>query len=88
MTICTQNVIPTFGELINKKVHFSPIGEIVAEEWAKTETIRPNVRLDAWIIMPDHIHMIVEIIHTIEPDVETPRRGVSTTMPSYDLLNI
>jgi REP element-mobilizing transposase RayT len=37
-------------------VRLSEIGEIVAEEWERTEQIRPNPRLDEWIIMPKHIH--------------------------------
>ncbi|MFC1923063.1 hypothetical protein ACFLY4_07220 [Chloroflexota bacterium] len=58
----------------------SPIGEIVVQEWGKTQIIRSNVILDEWISMPNHMHMIVVITHKIEstPDVETRRRGVST----------
>ncbi len=55
-------------------MHLSPIGEIVAEEWLKTPQIRPNVLLDEWVIMPNHIHGII----VITSRVETPRRGVST----------
>jgi hypothetical protein len=73
VTLCTSKFRPFFGKLINHKVILSPIGEIVAEEWVKTGTIRPNVRLDERVIMPDHMHMIVEITHTIDEDVETPR---------------
>jgi len=63
-------------------------------EWTKTEVIRPNVELDEWIFMPNHMHAILAITEKIdsrppaetprhpEPTsfqpVETPRRGVST----------
>jgi putative transposase len=49
----------------------SSAGEIVAYELENTPIIRPNVSLDTWGVMPNHIHAIIEI-------VETPRRGVST----------
>ena len=52
----------------------SDIGKIIADEWLKTEQIRPNVELDEWQVMPNHIHGI--IILNNKP-VETPRRGVS-----------
>ncbi|NOS68165.1 MAG: hypothetical protein HOO67_07470 [Candidatus Peribacteraceae bacterium] len=57
----------------------SPIGSIVADEWVKTETIRPYVHLDRWIIMPNHFHGIVAITGATQTDdVGTPRRGVPT----------
>jgi len=76
VTICTRNFQPYFGEVVEGEVILSPIGEIVAEEWKKTERIRQNVKLDEWVIMPNHIHGIIEILAT--DVVETPRRGVST----------
>jgi len=75
VTLCTKNRICFFGDVIDGVMHLSPIGEILAEEWQKTPQIRPKVRLDEWVIMPNHLHGII----VIEPVVvETPRRGVST----------
>ncbi|MBC7233580.1 MAG: transposase [Chloroflexi bacterium] len=74
VTICTQNREPWLGDIVDGEVRLSAIGEIVAEEWQKTAHIRPNVTLDAWIIMPNHLHGIIAIA-----PVETPRRGVSTS---------
>jgi len=73
VTICTQDKKCLFGDVIDEKVRLSAIGEIVADEWQKTPQIRKNVSLDAWIIMPNHLHGIV----VINNDVETPRWGVS-----------
>ena len=39
----------------------SAIGEIVADEWMKTRNIRPNVSLDEWCVMPNHVHGIIVI---------------------------
>jgi putative transposase len=76
ITICTKNREHFFGEIIDGKMELSNIGKIVAEEWKKTETIRKNITLGDWVIMPNHFHAIV----IIENDdiVQTPRRGVST----------
>ena len=50
----------------------------MAEEWQKTEAIRPYVKLDQWVIMPNHFHGIIVITH--DSPVETPR-GVKTARP-------
>ena len=51
-------------------------GNIVLEEIHRTEEIRENVTIDSWVVMPNHVHLIL-LIHS-EDFVETPRRGVST----------
>ena len=66
VTICTQDKKCFFGDVIDEKVRLSAIGETVADEWLKTPQIRKNVSLDAWIIMPNHLHGIV-IINNNEP---------------------
>ncbi len=94
VTICVKDRLACLAKIFQGEVHLSPIGEIITEEWEKTAEIRKNVELDAWIIMPDHVHGIIGIVHpkTINPEiprrendkisgleiVETPRRGVST----------
>jgi putative transposase len=39
----------------------SAIGRIIDEEWLNTPVIRPNVVLDEYQIMPNHMHLIVYI---------------------------
>ena len=39
------------------------------EEWQATEKHRSNFELDAWVIMPNHVHGIL-IIHS-DKDIET-----------------
>ena len=77
VTICTRDRAHFFGEIVAGEMQLSPIGEIVAEEWQKTPQIRPNVELDASVVMPNHLHGIVGITYQI-PNVETFRRNVST----------
>ena len=74
VTIVTHRRLPFFGEILDGTMRLTSIGKIVAEEWQKTPQIRPNVLLDEWVVMPNHIHGII----VITSPVETPRRGVST----------
>lgn len=71
VTICVKHRVPCLSEIVNGAVHLSPIGEIVAEEWQRTAHIRANVVLDAWVIMPNHLHGIIGIT---APDVDTAWR--------------
>ncbi|HEU0014941.1 MAG TPA: hypothetical protein VFQ45_14735 [Longimicrobium sp.] len=86
VTICTGGRRCTLGEVRDEPdggatVVVSRAGAIVAEEWLRTEALRPYVRLDGWIVMPNHFHGILALTEpaarTAAP-VETPRRGVST----------
>ena len=77
VTICTKDRVHYFGEVVSNDMQLSPIGEIAAQEWIKTEIIRPNVKLDEWVIMPNHMHMIAVITYKIEPTpVETPEASL------------
>jgi REP element-mobilizing transposase RayT len=79
VTICTHDRAYFFGEISAGEMQLSPIGEIVTDEWQKAPQIRPNVELDAWVVMPNHLHGIVGITHQMpKPAVETTRRVVST----------
>lgn len=60
------------GDVKDGDVHLSTAGEIIAEEWQKTQQIRNNVILDQWVVMPNHLHGII----VIDGSVETPRWGV------------
>jgi len=37
-------------------------GAVVHEEWFRSARIRTETRLDAWVVMPNHVHGIVAII--------------------------
>jgi putative transposase len=63
VTICTQNRLCYFGDVVNGKMQLSEIGEIVEQEWLKTFEMRPdmNLHMGAWQIMPNHFHAIIVI---------------------------
>ena len=62
VTVCTHNKKCIFGDISNQEMHPTEIGEIAKFEWLKTAQIRDNVRLDEFIIMPNHVHGIIQII--------------------------
>ena len=42
-------------------MELNELGRIVAEEWRRSEEIREELRLDEFIVMPNHFHGIVFI---------------------------
>ncbi|RYM32502.1 hypothetical protein ERX46_14610 [Brumimicrobium glaciale] len=61
ITIITQNRVCNLGEIKNNRMILSEFGEIVKEEWLKSFQIRSELIQHEDIIMPNHIHAIVEI---------------------------
>jgi REP element-mobilizing transposase RayT len=61
LIICTHKKQCWLGEIKNDRMYLNQIGKIVAREWLHTPKIRPNVQLDEWVIMPNHLHGIVII---------------------------
>jgi putative transposase len=83
VTICTRDRATTLGHIEDGHVILSPAGEIASDEWQKTSNVRPDVRVDAYVVMPNHIHGILVIDRKQESSLgqpyETPHRGVSTS---------
>ncbi len=87
VTICCKNRENFFGAIRDGLMHDSALAQIIAEEWQKTPEIRQHVRLDEWIIMPNHVHGILIFTESVEtPQTgKTPHRGVSTGLQTNSL---
>jgi len=65
ITICTHNHNNFFGKIINEKMELSNKGLIAKSELLKTFEIRKNIKLYEYVIMPNHIHLLMEIKYQI-----------------------
>ncbi|MEN9973895.1 MAG: hypothetical protein RIS20_2242 [Bacteroidota bacterium] len=61
ITICTKKRFHFFGEIKNRHLTMSPIGEIAKACWLEIEAHFPNVHLREFIVMPDHMHGVIVI---------------------------
>jgi REP element-mobilizing transposase RayT len=75
VTICTKDRVCCLGEIKDNNVYLSEIGKIVFECWVDIPKHFNNVKLDDWIIMPNHIHGIIQIIND-DNDSQNCRDGV------------
>ena len=66
VTICCHQRQHLFGEIDNGEMKINAIGQIVSNLWQKTPQHFPNVELDAFILMPDHLHGIIIISESTE----------------------
>jgi hypothetical protein len=62
VTIVARGRLAIFGEIIDGTVRLNTCGEISSAEWMKTATIRREIALDEFIVMPNHFHAIVNIV--------------------------
>ena len=61
ITICIAGREYLFGNIKNYEMVLYDIGNIVLQEWEKSFEIRAELFCDAFVIMPNHIHGIVQI---------------------------
>jgi len=64
ITICTDKKLHLFGEIANGEMHLNDLGKIVNLEILNIESHYTNIRTDKYVIMPNHIHIIISISET------------------------
>ena len=63
VTLTTHDRVHLFGEIVNRTMAVSDFGRVVSEEWNRTAQLRPYVQLDAFVVMPNHVHGIIWIVN-------------------------
>jgi len=61
VTICTQNRVHLFGEIVDDEMILNDAGNMVSKIWNGIPNDFNHIQLHEFIIMPNHIHGIIEI---------------------------
>lgn len=61
ITICVQDRECLFGEIENDEMKLSEIGKIALKKWFEIPLHFKHVILDEFMVMPNHVHGIIEI---------------------------
>lgn len=59
VTICTADREKYFGECTNDEMHLNDTGIVAQKYWVEIPNHFPNVSLDKFIVMPNHLHGII-----------------------------
>jgi REP element-mobilizing transposase RayT len=62
VTICAFGKQCIFGQVVGDQMRENGCGTIVREQWLDTVRIRPQIELDAFTVMPNHLHGILWIL--------------------------
>ncbi len=79
ITICTWQRECLFGEIKNAQMHLNRLGEVIQYNWHLLAQKFSNIRLDTFIIMPNHIHGILHISQQLKIDLPEIIRSFKTT---------
>ena len=75
VTICVQNREFLFGKIENGKMILNNAGKMIEKYWREIPEHYPNVILDVFVIMPNHMHGILIIDNVRVPLVGTHQKG-------------
>ena len=59
ITICTQSRAPLFGQIVDGAMWLNRAGEVVHECWREIPDHNHPAELDAFVVMPNHLHGII-----------------------------
>jgi putative transposase len=75
VTICIQHRLPLLGEFQQGKICLTAAGKMVMACWFELPNRFPTVALDAFQIMPNHLHFVLWIEHHNREITEVPSLG-------------
>ena len=73
VTICCLSKQKFFGSIFDDQLSLSEIGKIASQYWHEIPAHFSHVKLDEFIIMPNHIHGLIILDYSIVG----PRHGVA-----------
>ncbi len=77
ITICVQHMETRFGEIAEGQIRLNAAGEMTTSAWEANIERYPGSALDAFVVMPNHVHAIVFLGTDSEhPEAETPLSGM------------
>jgi putative transposase len=75
VTICVFQRECIFGEIINGEMILSNSGELTLEIWEGLPLRFPTIELDAFVIMPNHVHGMICLTQTEAVTISTVLRA-------------
>jgi putative transposase len=61
VTIVARNHVCLFGQVFNAEMRLNDAGQMIQSQWGALPRRFPNVELDEYVVMPNHMHGIILI---------------------------
>jgi REP element-mobilizing transposase RayT len=87
ITSCTKNRIHHFGEIMDGKMQLNDFGEIAKNQLEWLEKQYPYIELHNYIVMPNHIHILMEINRVAGSGRDLTNNNGDLTNNNGDLTN-
>jgi len=71
ITICTQNRKHFFGNIVDNYIELSPAGVLANLFWYEIRNHTKNVELGEFVVMPNHIHGVINLTSSTVSTVKT-----------------
>ncbi|MHB8376854.1 MAG: transposase [Dehalococcoidia bacterium] len=62
VTVCTQARAPLLAEIVNGELRMNAAGKMIEHWWQRLPSKFDKVELDAFVVMPDHVHGIIVLL--------------------------
>ena len=82
VTLCVADRACFLGEIVDGAMCLNPLGRIVAESWLALPTRFPVIKLDAFVVMPNHFHGIIILNEIHVPPAPSGSVGAKQAPPA------
>ena len=65
VTICTKDKVCLFGDIVDGEMVLNDVGKMINEQWHNLKQYYINIDLHEYIVMPNHIHSIIQIVDDV-----------------------
>jgi len=87
ITICARDRQCLFGEVVDRHMQLNQAGRIICSVWDDLPRFYDGIELDAFVVMPNHVHGIVVIHQPVGAIHESPSHAVTVVQRRRMLLS-
>ena len=93
VTLVCQDRAHLFGAIKDGIMYLNEFVQIAVDEWLHTQEVRDNVVLHEYVVMPNHIHGIIEILfpkesNNIVGEFRSPSQTIGAIIRGYKIATI
>jgi len=78
VTVCTKDRECIFGTVVDGKMRLNDVGRVVQSVWDGLSERFPTIELDAFVVMPNHVHGILVLVGA---GLALPARDAASSAP-------